>query len=216
MTCIVFFRFRNIKVPPDWFLGAGVVWMSAGWEALSCRICRSKILTPRNQQVGLVGEAPCRNHSNHLPSSHHHRIWGVAEVLLLEGLGNFCCSSLVGDGSQWPPSLYSMGLRQLSWGVHISHTLGEVVVSHNHSNDPLEEDHTSLVEVLCGHLWEGICSSHHRQGVFCKGRICPGLGVHIHGHYLDLHLSLRPSSAPLLFLHLLTFLWKAPHAFCFL
>lgn len=88
VTCIVFFRFRNIKVPPDWFLGAGVVWMSAGWEALSCRICRSKILTPRNQQVGLVGEAPCRNHSNHLPSSHHHRIWGVAEVLLLEGLGN--------------------------------------------------------------------------------------------------------------------------------
>ena len=62
--------------------------MSAGWEALSCRICRSKILTPRNQQVGLVGEAPCRNHSNHLPSSHHHRIWGVGEVLLLVGLGN--------------------------------------------------------------------------------------------------------------------------------
>lgn len=62
--------------------------MSAGLGALSCRICRSKILTPGSQRAGLVGEAPCRNHSNHLPSSHHHRIWGVGEVLLLEGLGN--------------------------------------------------------------------------------------------------------------------------------
>lgn len=69
-----FFRFRNIKVPPDWFLGVGVVAKVAGRVAVFCRICRNMILIPEIPGAGLEGEVPCRNRSNHLQSSHHHKI----------------------------------------------------------------------------------------------------------------------------------------------